>query len=819
MPKKRPISREEKAAESFYNPNKDAKVVTEKAPAKKTPREEMLKVTTTKAPSRVTPADEKLVQTVTKAVKKPKTSDLITIEKEGTIKRKATRKKVSRKKTTRKKATKKKTTRKTAKRTTTKDTTYKIPKVLLKKDGYELIITEKPQAALKIASALGVATKREIVRSVPYYEVDRKGEKIIVACAVGHLFTLKQMTPGSSVPVFNIDWVPNYMARKGDFSKKYYDTLLKLAKNAGSITVATDFDIEGEVIGANIVKLICNQQDAKRMKFSTLTEKELNDAYDNKMPTIAWGQEIAGEARHYLDWYYGINLSRALMNAIKTTGKFKIMSIGRVQGPTLALIVKKEKEIQAFEPVPYWQVFIKVKSPTVELKHTKDLFDKNETEWFEDIVGKTGIATTKLTEQIVQPNVPFNLTGLQTEAYKLFGITPANTLKAAQSLYLASLISYPRTSSQKLPESIDYKSILKTLKIRYKVSALITKDKPIEGKKEDPAHPSIYPTGNKPPVLSGHEEKIYDLIVKRFLALFCDPAVLEKKRISVDVEGKLFSKNGMEIKKKSWMEFYPTKQKEEEIPTVEGEVTVTDKRIEQKETQPPKRYSQASILSELEKRNLGTKATRAAILETLYDRGYIKEKSIEATPLGISLIDTLEQYSPIIIDEDLTKRLQDDMDKMAESETKPLGEKDKLIEKAESTIIEIAKDFEKYEKQIGSQLMDAQEKQREKEREENKLMKCPKCKTGDLAITYSPKFKRFFIACNAYPNCKTTYSLPPYGTMKKAGKNCEHCGFPLMMALQKAKSPWIFCFNTSCKSNEERVQAYREKVAQESNSQ
>jgi len=801
----------ESPEESYHKPNKDVKITTEKGPAYIKTKEDLLKNTTVKTPSKITPADERLVQTVEKKSMKPKTSDLITIEKKGTTKKKSTRKKTTRKKTTKKKIVKKKTTRKTV----VKETKYTPPKILLKPNGYDLIISEKPQAALKIASALGVATKREIVKGVPYYEVDRKGKKIIVACAVGHLFTLKQMTPGSSVPIFNIDWVPNYIARKGDFSKRYYDTLLKLAKNAGSLTVATDFDIEGEVIGTNVVKLICNQKDAKRMKFSTLTEKELNEAYENRMPTIAWGQEIAGEARHFLDWYYGINLSRALMNAIKTTGKFKIMSIGRVQGPTLALIVKKEREIEAFEPVPYWQIFIKVKSPEVELKHTKDIFDKSELEFFKDFVGKTGIAKTKVTDQVVSPNVPFNLTGLQTEAYKLYGISPSNTLKAAQSLYLASLISYPRTSSQKLPEAIDYKSILKTLKIRYKVSALITKDKPIEGKKEDPAHPSIYPTGNKPPVLSGHDEKIYDLIVKRFLALFCDDAILAKKRIAVDVEGKTFSKNGMEIKKKAWMEFYPTKQKEEEIPTLEGEVTVTGKREEEKETQPPKRFSQASILSELEKRNLGTKATRAAILETLYDRGYIREKSIEATPLGISLIETLEQYSPIIIDEALTKSLQDEMDKMAESKGKPTKQKDAIIEKAESTIIEIAKDFEKYQNEIGSELMEAEEKLRAKQKEENKLVKCPKCGKGELAITYSPKNRKFFIACNAYPECKNTFPLPPRGTIKKSGKLCEHCGFPLLMALSAGKKPWIFCFNTNCESNRERVEAYKAKLAEE----
>jgi DNA topoisomerase-1 len=788
MPNIQKKSREEKASESFFSKADNAKFKTEKLVKDKPTRDQILRGTT-----------EKQVK---------QTSPEVVIEKKGnkkTIKKKKTRKKLS----------------KRAKTTTTKNEVYVPPKIILKEKGYELIITEKPQAALKISSALGTSTKREFTKSVPYYEVDRQGKKIIVACAVGHLFTLKQNIPGSTVPIFDISWVPNYLVRKGDFTKKYYDTILKLAKNAGSITVATDYDVEGEVIGTNVVRLICNQNDAQRMKFSTLTTKELNDAYENKDSNINWNQATAGEARHFLDWFYGINLSRALMNAIKTTGKFKIMSIGRVQGPTLKLIVDKEKEIKKFKPIPYWQIFVTVKKPKVELKYTKDIFNEKELEQFENLIGEKGEAQTKKTEQRLPPNPPFNLTTLQTEAYKFYGITPTNTLKAAQSLYLGGYISYPRTSSQKLPNSIDYKSILDILKIRYKVAKLITKNKPLEGKKTDPAHPSIYPTGEKPPILSGDEEKIYNLIVKRFLALFCDDAIIDKKRISAKIKDFTFSTNGSQTRKKSWLEFYPTKAKEIEIPDLEGEITVIDQRNEKKETQPPKRYSQASILSELEKRNLGTKATRAAILDTLYDRGYIREKSIEATPLGISLIETLEKYSPIIIDEKLTRQLQDKIDEIIEIEKPKKGkleEKEKnILQKAKNTIIEIAKDFEKNENKIGNNLMNAQEKQREIERKENILNKCPKCENGNLRITYSPKNKKFFISCTSYPKCTNTYSLPPYGKIKQVGKNCEKCGFPLLMALQKGKRPWIFCFNYECETNKERVEAYRKKMAEKQN--
>ncbi len=691
---------------------------------------------------------------------------------------------------------------------------YEIPKISLKKGGYELVVTEKPQAALKIADALGKSEKRNL-HGIPYYEVNRNGKKLIVACAVGHLFTLSQTQRGSGFPVFDIKWIPNYLARKADFTKKYYDTLLSLAKSAGSVTVATDYDIEGEVIGLNVVRFICNQKDANRMKFSTLTKPELNEAYETKSPSINWGQAIAGETRHYLDWFYGINLSRALMSAIKETGKFKIMSIGRVQGPALNLIVERERKIQAFTPETYWQVFIKVKnSHEVELKYIKDIFNKKELAQFENLIGKTAIASTSKREELLPPNPPFNLTSLQMEAYRLHGFTPARTLQIAQSLYLAGLISYPRTSSQKLPDSINYKEILEKLASRYKAEKLIKRNKPIEGKKTDSAHPSIYPTGESG-TMNEEEEKVYNLIVRRFLSLFCEDAIIDNKTITAKHNNLTFSTKGSEVRKKAWLDIYPYKIKETELPDMEGEVKIIDLRTEEKETQPPKRYSPASIVSELEKRNLGTKATRASIIETLYDRGYIKERSIEASPLGISLITTLEKYSPIIINEELTRKFEKEMDSIVESKKNFEMKEKKVVDEAKETITEISKDFEKNKKEIGSELMDAETQVREQAREENKLILCPVCKKGSLAITYSRKNRRYFIACNAYPECKTTYSLPPNSLIKKSDKLCEACGFPMLISIRKGKRPWEFCFNPQCEKNRKRIEEYREKKERE----
>ncbi len=739
---------------------------------------------------------EDVKQTIEKPVKPgPTIDELETVEKKG---KKATKKKIVRK-------------RKTAKRKISKTKSIIPAKFSLKKlkpNGYTLVITEKPQAAGKIAAALSNGKDKKISKpgGVSYYELERNNKPIMVACAVGHLFSVSQTKKGTDYPIFDVGWFPNFEVRKGDFTKKYYTVIKNLVKNASEIIIATDFDIEGEVIGYNIVRFIANQKDAKRMKFSSLTAKEIQDSYDNAHPTIEWGQAIAGETRHFLDWLYGINLSRALMNAIKSTGKFQIMSIGRVQGPALHLIVDKEKQIKAFKPTTYWQIFLTINDGKniLEVKHNKDITKKQELEKFKKLKGKKADVTTKKTKQTIPPPAPFDLTRLQTEAYKFHSITPSHTLQIAQKLYLAGLISYPRTSSQKIPESMQPQKIIKQLsKKHYELTKHITRSKPIEGAKSDPAHPAIIPTGINQK-LEDRDEKIYNLILKRFISCFCDNAELENKKIEAEIDKLKFSAKGMEILKPGWMNVYPIKMEEKEIKDMNGKANIDKVKTEEKETKPPRRYSPASIIIELEKRNLGTKATRANIIETLYNRNYVKDKQIKATELGIKLIESLEKHSPIIIDEKLTREIEKDMDNIRNSK-KDLEKKEKTtLKKAEKSITIISKDFKKQENEIGKELNQANEAGWEQQKEDNKLgVKCPGCKKGELTLKYTPRFKSYFVACTEYPNCRQTFSLPSQSLIKKTEKICEDCNYPMLLRIKQGKRPWVFCFNKNCPSRKE----------------
>ncbi|MCH8003452.1 MAG: DNA topoisomerase I [Nanoarchaeota archaeon] len=675
---------------------------------------------------------------------------------------------------------------------------------------YELIICEKPSAAKKIAESLANGKPiKENLNGVPYYKITRGNRDIVVACAVGHLYGLAEKEKkGWRFPVFDIEWKPaSEISKKSGFSKKYLSVIKKLAKEADEFTIACDYDQEGSVIGKNIIVFACKRKDANRMKFSTLTKDDLIESYEHKTQHLDWEQANAGDTRHHLDFYNGINYSRALTSSIKAAGSFKLMSTGRVQGPALKIIVDREKEIKAFKPVPFWQIELQgnVNKADIIAWHKEDKFwDKKKADKVMKIVKNEKKAVVDKAEKKQfkqQPPFPFDLTSLQVEAYRCHYISPKETLQIAQELYTSGVISYPRTSSQQLSDKLGFKKILTALSKQKQYLALTKKLlslkslKPNNGKKTDPAHPAIYPTGNVPNLSNEREQKIYDLIVKRFMATFAEHAVREIMTIDVNCKDEIFIAKGTRTVEKGWHIFYDpyVKIEEEELPSVNKNDVVDVKKIKMhdKETQPPKRYTPASIIKELEKRGLGTKATRSEIVDTLFRRGYVDGKAIEATNLGIKTVETLEKYAPKIVDEELTRHFEEEMEKIIENKVKS----EKVLDEAKEKITEIISDFKKHEKEIGKELLDASIETRD---ELSLLGKCPNCKNGELHMRKG-KYGSF-AACNKYPKCKTTFSLPHNALIKPAKEECEVCKYPMVLAIKRGKRPQNFCLNKKCPS-------------------
>lgn len=670
----------------------------------------------------------------------------------------------------------------------------------------QLIISEKPAAANKIANALGTPTIKK-VGQVSYYEI--KDKNIIIAPAVGHLFTLAEIKKTGKYPSFDISWQPTWeISKSSAFAKKYYNVLKKLAKEADEFIVACDYDIEGEVIGLNIVRYLCKQKDAERMKFSTLTAPELRQAYQNKSPTLDWGQAEAGLTRHYLDWYWGINLSKAVTKAFSLAAhRFQPLSIGRVQGPTLDLLNDRELEIQRFKPKNYWQIslLLNLHGKEFQALHKTDKFWKEEEakKIFKKIKDKDAkINSINKTERKSHPPFPFDLTTLQTEAWRCFRISPKQTLQIAQSLYTSALISYPRTSSQIIPPSIKTNKILKDIarQQQYKHALDLLNRKPTKGKKKDPAHPPILPTGEFPKALESREHKIYDLIVKRFLAIFGDSAVHETTNIDFEVEKEPFILKGIRTVKQGWQKLYEPyiKREEIELPSLkENEIFKQKSKSDKKQTEPPRRYSQASLIRTLEKENLGTKATRAQIIDTLYKRDYLQDMAIQVTKLGQEMISIFNKYAPDILSKELTRNFEDEMEKIRQRKFK----KELVLEKARKLITKLLIDFDKHQQAIGKELAQALT---ETQKEQNCLATCPNCKKGTIRIIYSKKTRKRFLACDAYPKCRTTWPLPQQGLVKVTKIKCKECGMPKISVFTKGRRPWQFCPNMKCPGREKK---------------
>ena len=675
----------------------------------------------------------------------------------------------------------------------------------------ELIITEKPSQSLKIAEALAdKKPSKKTEKGVVYYELKHKGKDILVGCAVGHIFNLKEKkSNGWTYPTYDYEWQPSYkISKDSSYTKKYLDVLKKLSKLSGEFTVACDYDLEGSLIGYNIIRFICNKKDGRRMKFSTLTKDELVNSYEKALKHLDFPLIESGEARHMIDFLFGINLSRALTLSVKNaTKRFKILSTGRVQGPSLKILAEREIEINKFKSEPFWEL---ESIGDITSKHEKGMF------WKEEEVKKIHNKIKKEKKAVVDsikksefpqaPPFPFDLTSLQLEAYRSLRINPKDTLEIAQELYSASYISYPRTSSNQLPPSINVKKILTDLSKQkeYKelCEELLKENKltPNNGKKQDPAHPAIHPTGVMPKKLDDRQSKIYDLIVRRTLASLAEPAKRETQTVKLIIKNEPFITKGTRTIEKGWHKFYGrhNPHKEEELPklTEKQEIKIKKINLLAKETQPPKRYTPASIIKELEKRELGTKATRSAIIESLYNRNYVKDQSLEVTDLGLKTVETLDKYCPEILDEKMTRDLEEDMEEIREGKET----KEKVIDRAKRDLDKILKHFKENEIKIGKELSVANQETLEKE---SIVGKCPECKKNDLRIMYSRRFKSYFVACSGYPKCKTTFSLPNYALPKPTDKLCEECKSPLVLMIRKGKRPYEYCINKQCPKKEE----------------
>ncbi len=656
-----------------------------------------------------------------------------------------------------------------------------------------------------------------MVDGTPVFRFLRKGEEFVVCSAQGHVYGVSDPAEERSVyPVFDVEWYPsNLVDEDSANAARLISAVRKLAAGASKFVNACDFDVEGETIGFNLLKYACGgkEEGALRAKFSTLTEGDLVRAFDELRPQEGHGLAKAGRARHAIDFVWGVNFSRALSQSAVSSGhRYRTVSVGRVQGPTLGFLVQREREIREFVPLPYWKVsgLFERGGRKFSADYSKDkIREKRAAESIRDDCAGKDAAATAVRRSMVQvgPPVPFNICDLQKEAYRAFGYTPSRTLQIAERLYLGALISYPRTSSQKLPPSIGYRRIIQGIGRAPEYSTLAAEllkiePKPVQGAKSDAAHPAVYPTGERPKrLLDSSESALLDLVTRRFLAAFGMSARRELVDVTLSVSGHEFGLGGVKTVFPGWMRYYGkyASHRDVELPAIsEGDsFRVVDVLVDQKYEQRPSRYNQSSLLEKMEKEEIGTKATRADIIATLVGRGYVAGESMQVTDLGLSVIETMAKYAPSVIGTKLTRDIEEKLEAVevgSEGEAALLRETVRSIARQ---LVELSANEEEVGKEIDSALAATALKS-------FVLGKCPICKKGDLRVIRSKKTKKRFVGCSNYASgCRASAPLPQRGTVKATSKACVHCSWPVVYILGGGR-PWRLCVNPGCPGKRKR---------------
>lgn len=536
----------------------------------------------------------------------------------------------------------------------------------------KVCVAEKPSVAREIASVLGATQRRD-----GYLE----GNGYCVTWTFGHLCTLKEPHE------YNEHWkgwrmseIPMIPDKFGirvmddDGVQKQFKVIEKLFNEADEIINCGDAGQEGEVIQRWVMQCAKCKKPVKRLWISSLTEEAIKEGFNNLYDASKFDTLFAaGCARAIGDWLLGINATR--LYTIKYGNGKGVLSVGRVQTPTLALVVKRQKEIDNFVPQPYWELKTVYRDTTFSVKQGR--FDKKEDaeKALQDIEGKEFEVTLveKKNGKELAPRL-FDLTSLQVECNKRFGYSAEKTLQIIQSLYEKKLATYPRVDTTFLPNDVypkvpqilagltPYKAFTEPLK-----GQKLRKDSTVFNDKKVTDHHAIIPTGKFFNNFTPDEKWVYDLIVRRFIAVFypdCKVAgtVIEGK--SGDVE---FRVSGKLILEPGWRVLFPndkSDKKDDEADVLpvftEGESGPHTPSLAEKMTQPPKYYSEASLLRAMEtagktvddeelrdlmkENGIGRPSTRAAIIETLFKRNYIvrDKKRIVATKTGIALIDTID---------------------------------------------------------------------------------------------------------------------------------------------------------------------------------
>ncbi|QCS43265.1 DNA topoisomerase I [Natrinema versiforme] len=666
----------------------------------------------------------------------------------------------------------------------------------------ELIITEKDNAARRIADILSGGTydsSRE--NGVNVYEWGGKRCVGLSGHVVGVDFPSEYSDWRDVEPVELIDASVEKTATK----ENIVATLRLLSRRAQRVTIATDYDREGELIGKEAYDIVRNVDEdvpIRRVRFSSITENEVQSAF-NEPDELDFDLAAAGEARQIIDLVWGAALTRYLSLSAGQLGN-DFISVGRVQSPTLKLIVDREREIEAFDPEDYWELFADLTkreaqhasetSSGEEPRDDETAFeaqyfyrdeDDNEAErvWEEatadevyetlaDRDAATVVDVNRRTRTDTPPE-PFNTTQF-IRAAGAIGYSAKRAMSIAEDLYTAGYITYPRTDNTVYPDDLDPEELLDEFvghpSLGESAESLLEADEilPTEGDEETTDHPPIHPTGEIPTRgdVSDDEWEVFELVVRRFYATVADAAEWEHLKVVAEVEDHRLKSNGKRLVEPGYHDVYPYFSTTENfVPDVdEGEeLGLSDVELEEKQTQPPRRYGQSRLIETMEGMGIGTKSTRHNTLEKLYDRGYIESDPPRPTKLAMAVVDAAENYADRIVSEEMTAQLEADMDAIANGE----ATLDDVTDESREMLEEIFENLAESRDEIGDHL-------RKSLKDDKRLGPCPEC--GEDLLVRRSRHGSYFIGCDGYPDCENTLPLPSTGKPLILEDECEEHG-------------------------------------------
>ena len=540
----------------------------------------------------------------------------------------------------------------------------------------KVCIAEKPSVAREIAEVLGATKKKN-----GYIE----GNGYQVTWTFGHLCTLKEPNDYSENwkrwSLASLPMIPPRFGIKLISNPTYeqqFKTIEELMQNAEMVINCGDAGQEGELIQRWVMQKAGCKCPVYRLWISSLTEEAIREGFQHLKEQSDFTKLYeAGLSRAIGDWLLGMNATR--LYTLRYGQNRQVLSIGRVQTPTLALIVNRQAEIDNFKPEPYWELKTVYRNTTFSV--TKGKFTKKEEgEAFLEIVRQKEFTVSDISEKKGKEYAPrlFDLTSLQVECNKKFAFTADDTLKLIQSLYEKKVTTYPRVDTTFLSDDI-YPKVPNTLNglVDYidltasLLKAKIRKDKRVFDNSKVTDHHAIIPTGVPARNLTDNERKVYDLVVRRFIAAFYPDCEISTTTVLGKVDKVDFKVTGKQILKPGWRVVFGAEQKDSDaepsdeegvLPDfVKGESGPHKPTLGEKWTQPPKPYTEATLLRAMEtagklvdndelrdalkENGIGRPSTRAAIIETLFKRNYIRKerKNLFPTATGVELIDTIQE--------------------------------------------------------------------------------------------------------------------------------------------------------------------------------